>query len=130
MKKLISLILILVSFSNVALADCDFSTGITRNDNGSYTYSRDCHIKVGSMKLDLEAANKQLTEYNKVIELKDLALSKGNERSDLWMNTSFKLQDRMNAIDDLKGKNQLLMFFAGVAITSLAVWGAGNLAHH
>ena len=71
-----------------------------------------------------------IIEYKKAIDLKDLALTSSNTRADLWMNTSFKLQDRMNSVDDIKNKNQLLMFFAGVAVTSLAVWGAGQLAHH
>lgn len=130
MKKFIALLLLVVSFSNVAMADCDFSTGITKQADGNYLYTRECHVKVGQMKLDLEAANKQVADYSKAIDLKNLALTSSNTRADLWMNTSFKLQDRMNAVDELKSKNQLLMFFAGVAVTSLAVWGAGNLAHH
>lgn len=130
MKKLIAAALLAVSFSNVAFAECDFSTGITRQADGNYLYSRDCHIQVGKMKQDLDAVTLQVGEYKKAIDLKDLALTSANTRADLWMNTSFKLQDRMNSIDDLKNKNQLLMFLAGVAFTSLAVWGAGNLAHH
>lgn len=129
MKKLIVLLLIAVSFSNIAFADCDY-TKIIHNVDGSYTYTKELHICVGQMKQDLDSSRTQLVEYKKAIDLKDLALSKSDERADLWMNTSFKLQDRMNAVDELKGKNQLLMFFAGVAVTSLAVWGAGQLAHH
>lgn len=130
MKKFIAVALLVVSFSNVAFAECDFSTGITKQSDGNYLYSRECHVKVGQMKQDLDAVTLQVSEYKKAIDLKDLALTSSNTRADLWMNTSFKLQDRMNAVDDLKSKNQLLMFFAGVAVTSLAVWGAGNLAHH
>lgn len=128
MKRFISVCLVFFTISNAAFADCDFSTGITKQPDGSFLYTKDCHLKVGEMKRDLEAANTQIVEYKKVIELKDLALSKSNERADLWMNASFKLQDRMNAVDDLKTRNQLLLFLSGVAFTSLAVWGAGQLA--
>lgn len=130
MRKLIASALLLVLVSNTAMADCDFSTGITRQPDGNYLYTKECHVKVGEMKRDLDLANTQLVQYTKVIELKDLALSKADARADLWMNTSFKLQDRMNAVDDLKSKNQFLTFLVGVAFTSLAVWGAGQLAHH
>lgn len=129
MKKLIATFLVAISLSNVAIADCDFSK-IVHNADGTMTYTKELHICVGQMKQDLESANAQLTAYKSAIDLKDLAITKANERSDLWMNTSFKLQDRMNAVDDLKSKNQLLTFFAGVVVTGLAVWGAGQLAHH
>lgn len=122
MKKLIAMAMIVLSLSNVALADCDFSTGISKNQDGSYTYTKDCHIKVGEMRRDLDAANVQIVEYKKVIELKDLALVKANERADLWMNTSFKLQDRMNVIDEMKSKNQWLMFGLGVLTTGVAAY--------
>lgn len=129
MKKLIAAALIAISISNVALADCDFSTGITKNDNGTFTYTKECHIKVGEMKRDLDLANTQIAEYKKVIDLKDLALTKSDARANLWMDTSFKLQDRMNVIDELKSKNQYLAFGLGIVVTGLAVWGAGQLAH-
>jgi hypothetical protein len=122
MKKLIAAALIAISLSNVAMANCDFSSGITKNADGSFTYTRDCHLKVGEMKRDLEVANTQIGEYKKVIDLKDLALVKANERADLWMNTSFKLQDRMNVIDDMKSKNQWLMFGLGVLTTGVAAY--------
>lgn len=127
MKKLIATVLVAITLSNVAMADCDFKTGVEKLPDGRFAYSSECHIKVGEMKRDNGLLTTQVADYQKVIELKDLALTKANERADLWMNASFKLQDRMNAVDELKSKNQLLTFFAGVAVTGLAVWGAGQL---
>lgn len=129
MKKLISALLAVFMFANVALADCDFSTGITPNTDGSYTYTKACHIAVGTMKRDLDTANTKIASYEKVIQLKDLSLTKSDERADLWMNTSFKMQDRLNSVDELKSKNQWLAFGLGIVFTSLAVYGAGQLAH-
>ena len=129
MKKLLSVILAISLFSNVAMADCDFSTGVVKQADGSFLYTKDCHIAVGKMKQDLDVANKQVDLLNKAIELKDLAMSKSTERLNLWMDTSYKLEDRMNKIDQLERKNQWLFFGLGVVTTAAAVWGAGQLAH-
>lgn len=109
------------------MADCDFSTGIKPNPDGSYTYTKECHIKVGEIKQDLDVTKTQVVELKKAIELKDLALKLSDERVNLWMDTSLKLETRLNKIEDLKSKNELLYFGLGVATTVLAVWAAGQL---
>lgn len=125
MKKLIVALLLI---SNVASAECNFKLGygVTKVDGG-YLYTPECHVAVGQVKQDLEMVTTQLGEYKKAIELKDLALSKANERADLWSDTSIKLQDRMNAVDQFKASNQMLTFLLGVGVAGLAVWGAGQL---
>lgn len=126
MKQFIATLLIGFSLSNLAFADCDYSK-IVKNPDGTYTYSRELHLCVGQMKSELEAANTQVVEYKKVIDLKDLALTKANERSDMWMNTSFKMQDRINSIESLQSKSNLLYTALGVGLTVLSVWAAGQL---
>jgi hypothetical protein len=127
MKKLTSVAIVVAILSqSVAMADCDFKT-VTRLDDGSYKYSRECHLKVGEMKQDIEIKDSQIADYKKAIELKDLALVRTEQRADMWMNTSFKMEDRLNTIDELRSKNYVLYFILGVATTSLAVWGAGQL---
>lgn len=125
--KVISLFVLVSFMGNLALADCDFSTGITRNEDGSYRYSKECHTKVGVMKQDLQVAQEQLEGYKKAIELKDLALVKTEQRVQLWTDTTFKLEDRITKIDELQSKNNILYFGLGVVFTGLAVWGAGQL---
>jgi hypothetical protein len=127
MKKLTSVILAVSLFSNVALAECDFRTGIKPNGDGSFTYSGACHRKVGEIKQDLEIANSQVSDYKRAIELKDLAIIKADQRAQMWMDTSFKLEEKMSKIDDLRSKNNLLYFGLGVVVTGFAVWGAGQL---
>lgn len=124
--KFISLILLLVFSSNVAFADCDF-TKIVKNTDGTYTYSKELHICVGQMKQDLEIKEQQITDYKKAIELKDLALSKSEARADLWMNTSFKMEDRLTTIDSLQNRNAAIYVGLGVIGTILSVWAAGQL---
>jgi len=126
MKKIVSVVLALSLFSTSAMAECDFSTGINKNDNGTYTYSRECHIKVGEMKQDLEIANKQVEKLNKALDLKDLALTKADQRADLWMNTSFKLEDRVNTIDEMRKTNQWLYFGLGALAMFAATYAASQ----
>lgn len=129
MKLTIATILALVLTCQAAMADCDYSK-IVDNGNGTYTYSKELHVCVGNMKKDLDAANTQVASYQKAIEFKDLALVKANDRITLWQDTTFKLQDRMSAIDNLESKNRILYFGLGIIVTGLAVYGAGQLAHH
>lgn len=123
MKKVTAFFLIAITLTTSAFAECDYSK-IIHNENGTYTYSKELHVCVGQMKQDLETATTQLGEYKKAIELKDLAISKADQRSQLWMDTSDKLQTRLNAVADMSNKNQWLMFGLGV-VTAL---GAGYVA--
>lgn len=126
MKKLTSFFVICSLFANVAMADCDWSK-LVHNQDGTVTYSKELHICVGQMKSDLAAANSQIADYKSAVELKDLAITKSEQRGDMWMNSSFTLQDRMNTIESYKSKNELLYFVGGIVFTGLAVWGAGQL---
>lgn len=129
MKKLISSVMLACLVSTSALADCDFKTGIEKLPDGRFAYTPECHIKVGQMKQDLDTATQQVELYKKSIELKDLALGTAQTRIDLWQQTSFKLEDRVNAMEDLRSKNYVLYFGLGVLVTGLAVYGAGQLVH-
>ncbi len=79
------------------------------------------------MKLDLADREEQVAKLTKTIELKDLAIRTQEQRADLWMNTALKLEDRVNAMESLKRQNEILWFVGGIALTGLAVWGAGQL---
>lgn len=130
MKKLIAAVLATLMFSNVAFAECDFSTGISRNDNGSYTYTKECHVKVGEMKRDLSIATEQNEKLTKALDLKDLAITKSDQRADLWMQTSFKLEDRINTIDSMRQSNQYIAFGLGVLTMFAASYAASQLNKH
>lgn len=127
MKKLITAILLFCTLSNVALADCDFSTGITPGPNNTFIYTGECHRKVGQLVQDNAAKDKTIGELNQVITLKDLAITKADERTQLWMNTSFKMEDRLNEVDSIYKKNEWLYFTLGIVVTGAAVYGASKL---
>lgn len=127
MKKFVSVAILVAILSQSAFAECNFKTDITKNDDGSYRYPRECHLKVGEMKQDNEIKDAQIADYKKAIELKDLALVKTEERADKWMNTAIKMEDKLLKVEDLQSKNNTLHFGLGVATAILAVWAAGQL---
>jgi hypothetical protein len=106
---------------------CDPSTDITKNQDGSYTYTKECHVEVGKKVEENEKRKEQVTKLYQVIELKDLALVKSHERIELWRDTSFKMEDKVNSLEKMKETNKWLYFGVGVVVMSLAVYGAGQL---
>lgn len=120
-----SLIFITMLFSNFAFAECDYSK-IQKTDGG-YLYTKEIHLCVGEMKQDLEVSDAQNKKYVKALYFKDIALDKADERAELWRNTSYKLEDRMQTMDSLRKTNQWIYFGLGVLTMSAAVYAAGQL---
>lgn len=125
--RVTSLLLALSLFSNVAFADCDYSK--IQKVDGGYLYTKELHLCVGEMKQDLEIANQKVDKLTKAIELKDLTITKADQRADLWMQTSFKLEDRIQTIDSWRTTNNWLYFGLGVATMFAAAYAAGQINH-
>lgn len=117
MKKAIISLVLLSFVSNVALADCDFSTGVTPGPNKTFVYSEACHQKVGQLIQSDKTKTAQIADLTQAITLKDLAITKSDQRTQLWMDTSDKLQNRLTSVDDLAKKNEFLFFGLGVLAT-------------
>lgn len=131
MQKLLTSILtftMIVGYPARVFADCDFSTGITKTDAG-YLYTPECHKKVGKLVADLKDRETEVGKLNDSIKLKDLAIDTHERRAQLWMDTSMKLEDRVNTIDKYNATSHWLYFGLGVVLTGAAVWGAGYLRH-
>lgn len=129
MKKLASILLSFSLFSNGAFADCDWSK-IQKNNDSTYTYSRELNLCVGEMKQDLEISKQQNEKYLKAITLKDLTITKADKRADLWMQTSFKLEDRIQTIDKMQSTNKWLYFGLGVVTMFAATYAAGQVINN
>jgi len=123
MKKLITALMIVLSLPLQALADCDFSKGITKVDGG-YLYTTECHVAVGQMRQNYLISQQQISDLNKALDLKDLAITKADQRADMWMNTTFKLEDRINTLDKMQETNKWIWFGLGV----VTVFAAGYAA--
>ena len=114
MKKLICALLI---FSNLAMADCDFSKGITPGANGSYVYSAECHLMVGTLVQSNSVKDQQLADLNKALALKDAALLTADQRIVLWQKDSSDQLDRLVKIESTQKSSEYLAFGLGVLAT-------------
>jgi hypothetical protein len=110
-----------------SFGSCNWGTDIIKNSDGSYTYSRSCHLEVGISLEELDLRRKQVVELNKTIELKDLALKYSEERTHLWLDTSLKMNDRLNQYEASRSNQGWVYFGLGVAATVLSVWAAGQI---
>lgn len=127
-KTLIILALIsVICLPQQVLADCDFAKGITKGPNKTFIYSEECHLKVGQLVQDNKVQTQQLGDLTKAVSLKDLALKDSDARAQIWMDTSGKLEDRLQKVDSLERKNDILYFGLGVVTTFLAVYGSAKL---
>lgn len=130
MKKFLAIILAMTMFSQAAMAECDFSTGITKNPDSTFTYTKECHIKVGETVRDLKIANEQNDKLTKALDLKDLAITKADSRADLWQGATFKLEDRINTIDSMRSTNNWMYFGLGVITVLAAGYAASRVYSH
>lgn len=121
MMKFISAILAVAMFSNVAFADCDFTSGkgVNKLPDGNYEYSKECHIAVGQLVEDNKTKDIQLKDLGLALSAKDLALQASDQRTQLWMDTTFKLEKNINAMDSLRKTNDWVYFGLG-ALTVIA----------
>jgi hypothetical protein len=126
MKKFISLLAALC-LATTSYADCSFKD-LVKNPDGTVVYSAADHICVGQLKQDNAARTQQAADLNKAITLKDLTITKDEQRIQNWSDTSMKLEENIQKIDTLKQQNEWIYFGLGVLATFLAASAASNLA--
>ena len=119
------LILCFVLLINCVMADCDWSK-IEKKDN-VYLYTPELHKCVGAL-VEKEKLYKQETEaLNKSLELKDLAIKKVEDRSEMWREKTFILEDKYNQQQKYKDYRDWVFFGVGVLATGMSVWLAGQV---
>ena len=121
MMKILSTVLAVAMFSNVAFADCDFTMGkgIRPLADSNYEYTKECHIAVGQLVQDNKTKDIQLKDLGLALSAKDMALAASDQRTQLWMDTTFKLEKNINTMDELKKTNEWVYFGIG-ALTVIA----------
>lgn len=125
-SKLFYIIILLSILSYSLFADtCDWSK-IQKNADGTYTYSKTLHVCVGQTVQDNKIKDEQVSKLTEAISLKDLAIQKADQRTQLWMDTSEKLENRMQKVDELVKGNERLYFILGVVTTGAAVFLAAK----
>lgn len=128
MKKLICTFLILC-ISTSALADCEWNT-IKQLPDGNYEYPAKLHLCVGQLLEDNQTQAQQITDLNKAIDLKSLAINMSDQRVALWEKTADNEQQRLSTMESDQKHSDWLYFGLGVATTFLAAYGAAQLIHH
>jgi hypothetical protein len=121
--KFFTSILVLFCMTINAFADCDWSQ-IKKNPDNTFTYSEPLHLCVGKLVQDNKVKTQQIADLTKALTMKDLSIKASDDRANLWMSTSEKLEDRVNKLDSMEKKNEWLYFGLG----ALTVLGAGYTA--
>ena len=112
MKTLIFLMAFLSLISNIAFADCDWKSDITPGPNHTFIYSEACHLQVGQLVQDAKVKDQQIADLNKALQLKDLALTNADARTQLWMTSTQNEQDRMAKIESSQKQSYEGAFFS------------------
>jgi hypothetical protein len=129
MNKLIILFVSITLFCNFALADCDFSTGITPGPNDTYIYSKACHLKVGQLVKDNATQAKQIVDLTQATTLYRAAIQTDEERIQKWIATSTKLEEQVVDVDKYKKSNEYIAFGLGILSAFAAAELANSLRH-
>jgi len=103
---------------------CDWST--IKKVGNIYQYSKECNLAVGKLVRDSKLSQERTDKLNKALDLKDLALSKSDERIVLWRKTSYKLEDRLIKHDKYSSAKGWLLFGSGILTTILTGWAIGQ----
>lgn len=123
MKYVILFILII----NTSFADCDWST-IKNNTDGTYIYSKECHIEVGKVLEERDRLVSDKENLNKALELKDLALETSFKRVELWKDYSYRTEDRLISYEKGKKYSDWAFFGLGIATVLASGWALGQVS--
>lgn len=128
MKKIISLLLLICLFSTSAFSDCDW-TGIKELPDGGYEYSPTLNLCVGQLVQDSKVKDQQISDLNKAISLKDLALTTADQRTLLWQKTSDDQLNRLNTIQADQARSGWIYYALGAASMFLGAYAAAKIIH-
>jgi curli biogenesis system outer membrane secretion channel CsgG len=123
-RQVLAVLLSLSLAAPASASECK-TEEIKKNADGSFTYSKECHVRVGEVvgELDLRREEVKLLRGS----LKDLSVGYDiqQKRAEDWLQTSLKLEDtiqRQKRISDLEkwlwfGAGILLMYGATSAVS-------------
>lgn len=124
------IIILTIYFSLISMSaypECNYKEDIKKNQDGTYTYTRDCHIEFGRTLEELDIRKEQLDNSKKIITLKDLAIQDYERNVSLWKNTSIDLNNRLEKIDSSRSMDKTLYFALGVVTTFLSVYASSKI---
>lgn len=104
---------------------CDWTT-IKKTPDG-FLYSTECHLKVGQLVKNEALYKQQVDELNQALSLKDLALTKADERIRIWRDESYKQYEFNHKYQSFSDTQKIIYFSLGIVFTGIAVYVAGQL---
>jgi len=103
--------------------ECDTST-IKKNADGTYTYTKDCHTRVGEVVEELELRKEQVQKLNLSVDYYKKAYDIQSDRAENWMKTSIELDRELQRQKKFSDFQKVLYFGLGV----LVMYGATQAA--
>jgi len=119
--------LLLLFLTTAVWADCNLKTGITKNSDGSFKYTRECHLLMGDWKKDRDSFKAENETLRKNITLKDLSITHHEQRTKLWMDSSYDLEKRLTTIQRFNSTDRWFHFGLGIVATGLSIYLAGQI---
>lgn len=111
-----------------SLAACDPDSDIKQNQDGSYTYTRSCHLDAGKAFKKVSLLDEKVSLLETKIDLKDSQLFKQEQRAEMWMETANKINDKLIGYEKAKDNDKILNFGLGMLFTFASVWAAGQIS--
>jgi hypothetical protein len=102
--------------SNLAIGECDWSK-ITKDKDGNYIYTPELNRCVGALVEKEKLYQEQVEKLNKTIELKDLAITKTEQRVKLWQDTTYQLEEKYTKQNKYNDYRDWIFFGLGIVAT-------------
>lgn len=115
-KQVLGIVLALLMATPSHALECSTSD-IKKNTDGTYTYSKDCHTRVGQLVEESELRKDQVDKLNLSIGFYKTAYEIQQERAKDWMNTSIQLDKELQRQRTFSDLQKVGYFVLGVLVT-------------
>ena len=119
-KQALGLLLALCLAMPAYGADCNPQTDIKKNQDGSYTYTKDCNTRVGEIVEELDLRKEQVKKLNDSISYYKMGYDLQEQRAKDWMNTSIQLDKELQRQKTFSTWEKVGYFILGVAVVGVA----------
>lgn len=111
-------IILLLLISTSSFAECNWRE-ISKQSDGSYKYPKSCHLAVGKLVLDEKDQTEAIGLLKESLRKKEEALSKEKQRAEVYKDTTEKMEEKVEKIDQLRKTQRWYYYAAGILTTIL-----------
>lgn len=127
MFKLCTYIILFLFLAYTNTYACQFSTDIKENKDGTFTYTKECHIRVGKIINESYLLGDKIMELEKQLSLKDQIISNNEQRIQNWANTSTNLHKAILDYNRWSFLEKNVLFLSGFGLALLSVFVAAQV---